>query len=470
MNSNATDPNEIWNKCLLTLEKRVSNKSFKNWFQLTHLSTFSDDTLVINVSSKISADWLKDHYLQTIQEVVYKHTQTNPNIIFNVHRAVGPKLTKMAVSASDDYKKTEQTMLPLHPETTGLAPIQPLSINSQYTFESFVIGEGNQFAHATAHAVATSPGKTQFNPLFIFGGVGLGKTHLLHAIGNYAYINNSLQNVVCVPAEKFMSDFIDSLKNKNTADFRRLYRSADILLIDDIQFLFMRGQHTQTEFFHTFNAIHQNGKQIVMTCDSPPEKLEGLEERFLSRFQWGLITSIEPPDLETRIAILRQKAEINDITLPHDVAAFLGNYISSNVRDLEGALIHLMAYCSVHNTELSVEAATFVVKERGTALTSELTIESIQQHVANHFDLPIDLLISKSRKQDIAQARHIAMYLTKRLTKFSLKMIGIKFGNRDHSTVVHAINSIDKKKSLDQSFRVSMDRLSNKIAPQNKNE
>jgi len=178
----------------------------------------------------------------------------------------------------------------------------------------------------------------------------------------------------------------------------------------------------------------------------------------------------DDPNIETRIAILRQKAEINDITLPHDVAAFLGNYISSNVRDLEGALIHLMAYCSVHNTELSVEAATFVVKERGTALTSELTIESIQQHVANHFDLPIDLLISKSRKQDIAQARHIAMYLTKRLTKFSLKMIGIKFGNRDHSTVVHAINSIDKKKSLDQSFRVSMDRLSNKIAPQNKNE
>ena len=469
MNSNATDPNEIWNRCLLTLEKRVSNKSFKNWFQPTHISSFSDNTLVLNVSSKISADWLIAHYLQTIQEVVYKHTQTNPNIIFNVGRDVGPKLNKIAVSGPDDYKKTEQAMLPLQPEITGQTPIQPPSINSQYTFESIIIGESNQFAHAAAHAVATSPGKTQFNPLFIFGGVGLGKTHLLHAIGNYAYANNPLQNVVCVHSEKFMSDFIDSLKNKNTADFRRLYRSADILLIDDIQFMFMRGEHTQTEFFHTFNEIHQNGKQIVMTCDSPPEKLEGLEERFLSRFQWGLITSIEPPDLETRIAILRQKAEINEITLPHDVAAFLGNYISSNVRDLEGALIHLMAYCSVHNTELSVEAATLVVKERGPGLTSELTIELIQQHVASHFNLPIELLVSKSRKQDIAQARHVAMYLTKRLTKFPLKMIGIKFGNRDHSTVVHAINSIEKKRSLDQSFSVSMDRLSNKIDPQNKN-
>ena len=462
MDLDPTDPNETWAKCLLTLEHRVGNRSFENWFRPTSISTFTSNSLVLTVPSAISADWLKDHYLQIIQEVVFQETQTRPVIIFEVSPEIGPRLNPAPSPDSDDYKKTEQTLLPLQAETISQKPDHPPSLSPLYTFDSFVIGEGNQFAHAAAFAVAKSPGKTQFNPLFIFGGVGLGKTHLLQAIGNYA----STQKVVCVPSEKFMSDFIDSLKNRNTAGFRRLYRSADVLLIDDIQFLFMRGEHTQTEFFHTFNALHQDGKQIVMTCDSPPEKLEGLEERLLSRFQWGLITPIEPPDLETRIAILRQKAEINGIILPHEVAAFLGNYISSNVRDLEGALVHLMAYCSVHNTELSVQAAKDVIQERGPRLTSELTIESIQKHVGNHFDVPLDILISKSRKQDVTQARHIAMYLTKRLTKFPLKMIGLKFGNRDHSTVVHAINSVEKKLSLDRSFRTSVDRLMDDVSRQ----
>ena len=469
MDSDPKDPNETWARCLLTLEHRVSKQSFGNWFRPTRISTFTHDTLVITVPSVISADWLKENYLQIIQEVVFEETQTRPDVTFRVNREVGPRLNPAPSPESAGYKKTEQTMLPLQTENVNQKPDHPPSLNSLYSFDSFVIGEGNQFAHAAAHAVAKSPGKTQFNPLFIFGGVGLGKTHLLQAIGNSAFALKPAQKIVCVPSEKFLSDFIDSLKNKNTVDFRRLYRSADILLIDDIQFLFMRGEHTQTEFFHTFNALHQNGKQIVMTCDSPPEKLEGLEERLLSRFQWGLITPIEPPDLETRIAILRQKAEINGITLPHEVAAFLGNYISSNVRDLEGALVHLMAYCSVHNTELSVQAAKYVVKERGPGFTSELTIESIQKHVANHFDVPLDILISKSRKQDIAQARHIAMYLTKRLTKFPLKMIGLKFGNRDHSTVVHAINSVKKKQSHDRSFRISVDRLLENIGRQYQN-
>ena len=274
----------------------------------------------------------------------------------------------------------------------------------------------------------------------------------MQAIGNYARVNNQARQVAYVPSEKFMSDFIESLKNRSTATFQRLYRSADILLIDDIQFLFLRGEHTQTEFFHTFNALHQNGKQIVMTCDSPPEKLEGLEERLLSRFQWGLVTPIEPPDLETRIAILHQKAEVNGIPLPDDVAAFLGNYISSNVRELEGALIHLLAYCSVHNTELTIAAAKLIARERGPNPTTELSIESIQKHVADHFDLTLDTLISKSRKQEVAVARQIAMFLSKRLTSHPLKMIGLHFGNRDHSTVVHAIQTVEKKCKNNSSF------------------
>jgi chromosomal replication initiator protein len=325
------------------------------------------------------------------------------------------------------------------------------ALNTSYTFDKFVVGEGNRFAHATALAVAESPGETQFNPLFIFGGVGLGKTHLLQAIGNHARANDLAKQVFCVTSEKFLTDFIESLKNRTTADFKRLYRSADVLLIDDIQFL-IRGEHIQSEFFHTFNALHQNGKQIVMTCDSPPEQLEGLEERLISRFQWGLVTPIDPPDLETRIAILHQKAEINGILLPDDVATYLGNYVSSNVRELEGALIHLMAYCSVHNTELSVKAAKHIARQRGPNHTSELNIKSIQEHVADHFGLTLDVLVSKTRKQEVAAARQIAMFLAKRLTKQPLKIIGLHFGNRDHSTVVHAIQTVEKKCETTSSF------------------
>ncbi len=463
MDSLSKDKKEIWAKCLLALDLKVNRKSFTTWLQPTRISEFNKENLVITVPSMVSADWLERHYLKIIQEVVFEETHTNPVITFEVHSEDGPRLNPVRLPASEAYENSEQTMLPLQTGSVNYKQALPKTLNSVYTFDAFVIGEGNQFAQAAAHAVAQSPSNAQFNPLFIFGGVGLGKTHLLHAIGNFAYSQKPEQNVVCVPSEKFMSDFIDSLKNKNTAEFRRLYRSADLLLIDDIQFLFMRGEHTQIEFFHTFNELHQSGKQIVMTCDSPPEKLAGLEDRLLSRFQWGLITPIEPPDLETRIAILRQKAEINGVTLPHEVASYIGNFVSSNIRDLEGALIHLLAHCSVQKSELSIEAAKFVVKERGAGVTSELTIESIQKHVSNHFDVPFDIMISRSRKQDVTQARHIAIYLIKQLTKFPLKFIGIKFGNRDHSTIVHAINSVEKKRSLDNSFKLTIDRLLKEI-------
>lgn len=439
--------------------------------------------MVIQVPSIVSADWLEKHYLSLIEEVVGEETALRPKVTFTIE-GTAPSAVGTVATRSTGERELNGPMgqppaanPPTAPAGEGAVPApanhltpaqsaeeRPFSpLNASYTFDGFIVGEGNRFAHAAALAVAKSPGKTQFNPLFIFGGVGLGKTHLLQAIGNYACANKLAQRVAYVPSEKFMSDFIESLKNRSSADFQRLYRSADILLIDDIQFLFLRGEHTQTEFFHTFNALHQNGKQIVMTCDSPPEKLEGLEERLLSRFQWGLVTPIEPPDLETRIAILHQKAEINGIPLPNDVAAFLGSYISSNVRELEGALIHLMAYCSVHNTELTVEAAKHIARERGPDSTTELNIESIQRYVANHFDLTLDALVSKTRKQEVATARHIAMFLAKRLTPHPLKMIGLHFGNRDHSTVVHAVQAVEKKCKKDPSFARMIEDFSSAI-------
>jgi chromosomal replication initiator protein len=296
----------------------------------------------------------------------------------------------------------------------------------------------------------------------IYGGVGLGKTHLLQAIGHHALSQNSGQRVAFVPSEKFMSDFIEAIKTEKTAQFRSLYRSPDLLLVDDIQFL-LRGEQTQNEFFHTFNALHQNGKQIVMTCDGPPGQLQGMEERLVSRFQWGLVTSIEPPDLETRIAILQQKAEITGLALPDEVAIFLGNYISSNIRELEGALIHLMAYCSVNRMELTIEAARQIVQERGPAHVGKLSIEAIQQAVAEHFNLTPQLLIAKTRKQEIVRARQVAMFLAKRLTQNPLKAIGLRFGSRDHSTVVHAIQMVEQKRRFDPHFSQLIDSLAEAI-------
>ncbi len=485
MTLDTQDPHELWAQCLLSIERRVKPQSFSNWFRPTQVARFNEESLVIQVPSIVSADWLEKHYLDLIRDVVSEETELRPNISFTIEgntliessdpsKKDQPRYNTSTFSPSSTTQvetghpptqtQNSATTTPQNKNDTDIPLGQPFtSLNSSYSFDTYVIGEGNRFAHAAALAVAKSPGKTQFNPLFIFGGVGLGKTHLLQAIGNYARVNNLAKRVAYVPSEKFMSDFIESLKNRNAADFQRLYRSADILLIDDIQFLFLRGEHTQTEFFHTFNALHQNGKQIVMTCDSPPEKLEGLEERLLSRFQWGLVTPIEPPDLETRIAILHQKAEINGIPLPSDVAAFLGSYISSNVRELEGALIHLMAYCSVHNTELSVEAAKHIARERGPNPTTELSIEAIQKHISAHFDLTLDLLIGKTRKQEIATARQVAMFLAKRLTPHPLKMIGFHFGKRDHSTVVHAVQTVEKKCKRDPSFARMIDELMEQI-------
>lgn len=466
------DPHELWAQCLLNIERQVRPQSFSNWFRPTLVNRFDEDQLVIQVPSLFFADWVENHYLGMIQSAVKEETTLVPKVSFVVAQASAPDRGKALPSPAPTTAPTELALpagdadLPGEKlKETEPAPAQHTSLNERYTFEDFVIGEGSRFAHAAALAVAKSPGKTQFNPLVIYGAVGLGKTHLLQAIGHHAQNLNLAQKVVYVPSEKFMSDFIESLKNRNTIEFQKSYRSVDILLVDDIQFL-LRGEQTQNEFFHTFNALHQDGKQIVMTCDSPPGELEGLEERLISRFQWGLITPIDPPDLETRIAILHQKAERTGITLPDDVAAFLGSYISSNVRELEGGLIHLMAYCSIHKSELTIEAAKGIVQARGPGQTSDLTIEAIQQQVADHFNLTQDLLIGKGRKQEVTGARHIAMFLAKRLTQNPLTMIGLHFGNRDHSTVIHAVRTVEKKCKNDPSFARVVEDLSETIRRQ----
>ena len=458
------DPQELWAQCLLNIERQVRPQSFTNWFKQTSVSHFDQDLLVIQVPSAFSAAWIEEHYLQMIQSVVWEETALTPNISFVVAQApqsVGDRVLPVEQGApanEGDLAEDEQ-------EEIEATPAQ--SLNKRYTFEEFIIGDSNRFAHATALAVANAPGKTEFNPLVIYGGVGLGKTHLLQAIGHHAYNHNLAEKIVYVPSEKFMRDFVQSLQDrKSIGEFQSFYRSADILLVDDIQFL-IRGEQTQNEFFHTFNALHQSEKQIVMTSDSPPGHLDGLEERLKSRFIWGLATAIDAPELETRIAILHKKAERNGLRISDDVAALLGNHIRSNVRELEGTLISLMAYCSIHKKELDLEAAQHIIQEQGPS-PSEVSIEAIQQQVADHFNLTREQLIGKGRKQDVATARHIAMFLIRTLIGSHFTTIGLHFGNRDHSTVIHAVNTVEKRYKNDSSFARLVKDLSDTVRRQSR--
>lgn len=455
------DPQELWAQCLLNIERQILPQRFDNWFKQTSANQFDEDLLVIQVPSAFSAAWVEEHYLPMIQEVVRKETTLTPKISFVVSQAPQPTLDQAIPPSAHKEESTEGGQ-----EEVEVGPAQ-ISLNKRYTFEEFIIGDSNRFAHATALAVANAPGNTEFNPLVIYGGVGLGKTHLLQAIGNHAYNLNLAEKVVYVPSEKFMSDFVQSLRDRNkTSEFQNFYRNVDILLFDDIQFL-LRGEQTQNEFFHTFNALRQSEKQIVMTCDSPPGHLDGLEERLKSRFTWGLATAIDPPELETRIAILHKKAERNGIRIPDDVAALLGNHIRSNVRELEGTLINLMAHCSIYKKEYDIKAAKHILDKLGPS-PSELSIEAIQRHIADHFNMTQEQLTGKGRKQDVVRARHIAMFLARSLIGSRFTTIGLRFGSRDHSTVIHAVTTVEKKCENDPVFAKLVEDLSNTIRRQNR--
>ena len=458
---NIQDPQELWAQCLLNIESQVRPQSFANWFSQTSVSRFDEDLLVIQVPSAFSAAWVEEHYLQMIQAVVMEETTLTPRISFVVAQAPQPALDQVLPIPAPEEESTENEQ-----EEVEAGPAQ-ISLNKRYTFEEFIIGDSNQIALATALAVANAPGKTEFNPLVIYGGAGLGKTHLLQAIGHHAHSLNVAEKVVYVPSEKFMGDFVQSLRDRDKAsEFKNFYRNADVLLVDDIQFL-LHGEQTQNEFFHTFNALHQSEKQIVMTCDSPPGHLDGLEERLKSRFIWGLATAINPPELETRIAILHKKAERNGIRIPDGVATLLGNHIRSNVRELEGTLISLMAYCSIHKKELDIEAAKHILDELGPS-PSELSIEAIQQQVADHFNLTQEQLIGKGRTQEVVAARHLAMFLVRRLIGSHFTAIGLHFGNRDHSSIIHAVRTVEKKCKNDPAFARLAEDLSNTIRRQNR--
>jgi chromosomal replication initiator protein len=441
----------LWDTVMIAVEKRVNHESFTTWFKpITYLGC-DQQTIRLRVPDGVFEDWILNNYREVLEESLEEANYSGRTISFEVfahpelqENSAGPYQNFSGLKEPTEVRKTGP--LPVYTENAGseshFSDQEPsdLPLNLKYTFDTFVVGSCNQFAHAASLAVADTPSKT-YNPLYIYGGVGLGKTHLMCAIGHRVKEQNRHLRLCYISAEKFMNELINAIRYDQTMTFRDKYRSIDVLLIDDIQFMAGK-ERTQEEFFHTFNALYEGQKQIVISSDCPPREIPTLEERLHSRFEWGLIADIQPPDLETKVAILRKKAETESLNLPDNVALFIANKIKSNIRELEGSLVRLTALSSLRgepiNLSLAQEALKNLVEEEQRAIT----IEVVQKVVADYYGLKVADLKSKSNARNIAVPRQVSMYLCKNLTGASLPEIGREFGGKHHTTVLHSINKI----------------------------
>ncbi|TLS35127.1 chromosomal replication initiator protein DnaA [Pseudalkalibacillus caeni] len=444
--------NDLWNGALREIEKKLSKPSFETWLKSTSANRLERDTLIITAPNEFARDWLESRYSDLISEILLEITGSELQVKFIIPQ-----------NQSEEDLDIEQTVKKSKKAKEGQAEENPQSmLNSKYTFDTFVIGSGNRFAHAASLAVAEAPAKA-YNPLFIYGGVGLGKTHLMHAIGHYVIEHNPNAKVVYLSSEKFTNEFINSIRDNRTVNFRNKYRNVDVLLIDDIQFLAGKEQ-TQEEFFHTFNALHEESKQIVISSDRPPKEIPTLEDRLRSRFEWGLITDITPPDLETRIAILRKKAKAEGLDIPNEVMLYIANQIDTNIRELEGALIRVVAYSSLINQDMNADLAAEALKNIiPSSKPKVITIHDIQQVVGEQFSVKLEDFVAKKRTKSVAFPRQIAMYLSRELTDFSLPKIGEEFGGRDHTTVIHAHEKISKLLQTDHQLKKKIQEVTDQI-------
>lgn len=439
------DIQNIWDSCLVEIRKHIPAQSYQTWFKPIVPSRFEDHSLVVKVPSQFFYEWIDEHYRDLVQQTIVEILGEGSKLEYTIDRMDEPFPPKPTIRGRFGKRSDDETQL-----------------NKKYNFDNFIEGSCNQFAKAASLAVAEAPGKTNFNPLLVYGGVGLGKTHLIQAIGNFAKNEGTTKKILYASSEKFTIEFISSIQKNKTTEFSNLYRSIDLLLVDDVQF-FIGKERTQEEFFHTFNTLHQAGKQIVLSCDRPPGELKGLEERLVSRFQSGLVVDIQPPDLEMRIAILQKKAEDEHIALLPEVALFIASNITSNIRELEGALIKVLAYASLTGKSLSIEVTKEVLKDITRSLVKNITIEQIQRVVSQHFHISEDLLRAKTRKKEAVRARMISMYLAKKITTNSLKTIGLLHGGKDHSTVIHALNTIELQMVGDKNLSDTAEALQRKI-------
>lgn len=444
------DLKNIWAKTLETIKSELSEVSFNTWIKSCEPISISSDTITISVPNSFTQDILDKRY---------------KDLVANSIEVVCSKLYKIEfVIASEASEKEELKDTSSNSASKSIVVNDEMSstLNPKYTFNSFVIGNSNRFAHAASLAVAESPAKA-YNPLFIYGGVGLGKTHLMHAIGHYILDNNPSAKVVYVSSEKFTNELINAIKDDKNEDFRNKYRNVDVLLIDDIQFIAGK-ERTQEEFFHTFNALHDANKQIILSSDRPPKEIPTLEDRLRSRFEWGLIADIQVPDFETRMAILKKKADVENLNVANEVMGYIATKIKSNIRELEGALIRIIAYSSLTNRDVTVDLATEALKDIISKKQGKhITIDLIQDVVSSYFNLRIEDLKSQRRTRNVAHPRQIAMYLSRKLTDMSLPKIGEEFGGRDHTTVIHAYEKISENLKTDDSLQHTVNDITKKL-------
>ncbi len=440
----------IWLDAQSNIAKVLTPQTFDTWIKPITFLALKTNQIFLEVPNKFVKEWVEDKYLTMIQEAISSLTGIRFQVEFKVSEKGPPEKTADATAMPFPIDDS----LPREKVKQGDAVS---NLNPKYTFETFICGASNQFAHAASQAVANNPA-TNYNPLFIYGGVGLGKTHLLTAIGNHIHARNKKARISYYTSEKFMNELINCLRYNKMEQFRNKFRSMDVLLIDDVQFIAGK-ERTQEEFFHTFNSLYESHKQIVVTSDKFPKDIPGLEERLRSRFEWGLIADIQPPDIETKVAILKKKAELDNINLMDDVALFLATSSTTNVRELEGMLIRLGAFSSLTGNEITLKMAREVLKDIIVDKSRELTIEIIQKHVADHFKIKVSELKSEKRLKALVVPRQIAIYLCRELTKSSYPEIGEKFGGKDHSTIIHSVKKIDSQMAQNLELKGTVENL-----------
>ncbi len=436
------DAASVWKECLKSIKENVTLMTYNTWFLPIKPLELNESTLKVQIPSQFFWEWIDEHYNTLINRTILD--------------VIGPDARLSYVIKEDKERKENQErelpVIQLAREVKIQQPKHETYLNPRYTFDNFIKGEGNQLARAAAGAISENPGGTSFNPFFVYGGVGLGKTHLVQAIGNKILEAFPSKKIIYLSSDIFTVEFVEAIQSNTVNDFSNFYRSMDVLIIDDIQFLIGK-EKTQDHFFHIFNTLHQSRKQIILSSDRAPKDLKGLDDRLISRFQWGLAADIQPPELEMRIAILKKKSEDYGMELSPDILEYVANNITSNIRELEGCLIKLLANASLNSREINLDLAKKTVKEIATDRKVNVTIETITNIVCEVLNIAENKIRDKTRKKEIVMARQIAMYLSKELTKSSLKTIGLHFGGRDHSTVIHACTTIEDSMSKDQSLK-----------------
>ncbi|WP_108805320.1 chromosomal replication initiator protein DnaA [Aquimarina sp. Aq107] len=466
----------VWDNCLSFIEDNITPQAFKTWFEPIKAVKLTDSALSIQVPSKFFYEWLEEHYVNLLKVSLTRELGETAKLVYiiKMENTYGNKkpFTEKIPSSNRKAVSSQEVDVPIkskNPELKNpfvIPGIRNVKIESQlnpsYNFENFLEGDSNRLARSAGMAVANKPGGTSFNPLLIFGGVGLGKTHLAHAIGVNIKDNYPEKTVLYISAEKFTQQYIESVKKNNRNDFIHFYQIIDVLIVDDIQLLSGKAG-TQDVFFHIFNHLHQNGKQVILTSDKAPVDMQDIEQRLLSRFKWGLSAELHQPDFETRISIIKNKLYRDGVEMPEDIVEFLANNIKTNIRELEGAIISLIAHSSFNKKDITIDLAKAIVDNYVKNTKREVSIDYIQKVVSDYFQMDVETLQSKTRKRHIVQARQLAMFFAKKLTKASLASIGTQIGKRDHATVLHACKTVDNLSSTDKQFRKYVEDLGKKL-------